>query len=118
MISFLQSFGEVNAGYIFSRVILKGGNIGMRCKGGGSWTISILSMTPPQELSLVDLPGGYTYFKFEPFVLHCMCLTLEDAQRMVGWSASFKQSPLHLTSTKPLSKSFRLRSGQASVTLA
>jgi len=31
-----------------------------------------------------DLPdSGYVYFKFEPFVLHAMCRTLQDAQTLV-----------------------------------
>ena len=38
------------------------------------------------QLSAVgtDLPdSGYVYFKFEPFVLHVMCRTLQDAQTLV-----------------------------------
>ena len=32
----------------------------------------------------LDLPErGYVYFKFEPFVLHVVCSTLEDARLMV-----------------------------------
>ena len=40
-----------------------------------------------QESSLSSAVGsggrGYAYFKFEPFVLHAICRTLEDAQAMV-----------------------------------
>ena len=40
-----------------------------------------------QESSLSSAVGsggrGYAYFKFEPFVLHVICRTLEDAQTMV-----------------------------------
>ncbi|MCG8626117.1 MAG: tRNA wybutosine-synthesizing 3 family protein, partial [Proteobacteria bacterium] len=44
---------------------------------------------PTQESSLsssgTDGSGGrgYAYFKFEPFVIHVMCRTLEDARTMV-----------------------------------
>jgi tRNA(Phe) wybutosine-synthesizing methylase Tyw3 len=44
--------------------------------------------SPMQESSLssgtVGSGGkGYAYFKFEPFVLHVMCRTLDDARTMV-----------------------------------
>ena len=40
-----------------------------------------------QQTALVNLSPddeGYVWFKFEPFVLHLMCRTLEDAQHMVS----------------------------------
>lgn len=45
----------------------------------------ICSPPLPQEAVLHSgLPqSGYVYFKFEPFVLHVMCATLQDARDMV-----------------------------------
>lgn len=52
--------------------------------------VMICSPSLPQEsvLHAVLPQSGCVFFKFEPFVLHVMCATLQDARlmvRRVGW---------------------------------
>ena len=53
---------------------------------------------------------SYAYFKFEPFVLHVVCRTLEDAQVMVSPHDSTRRLEFNVTiSSLSLSQLFQMQ---------
>lgn len=44
----------------------------------------VSSLDVPESMAADCASLGYAFFKFEPFILHCMCRSLEDAQALVG----------------------------------
>ncbi|KAL5466789.1 hypothetical protein EMCRGX_G030938 [Ephydatia muelleri] len=68
-------------------------------KKGCRWIlVSHVSLKTPDIWSLLNAPGlppdGYVFFKFEPFIIHVMCKTLEAAQSIlqVAVSSGFRNS--------------------------